>query len=140
MWCFLPSFNGALATDPVKIFISFMNTYLSLIGSVLGSYIYSVFQNEGKFKMNHILNGTLTGGIIVSSFADMLTKNYLALVFGLLMGIIGCMMLETFPSMMKGLNISQGSRVMSLHGVTGLLSGILAAIFRPIFEDGGFWK
>ena len=38
LWCFWPSFNAALATTPVEIHMAVLNTYFSIIGSVLGAY------------------------------------------------------------------------------------------------------
>lgn len=38
LWCFWPSFNAALAVDSIEIYRAILNSYFSIIGSVLGAY------------------------------------------------------------------------------------------------------
>ena len=52
LWCFWPSFNGALAADNTFVFLSYINTYFSLTGSTIGTIIYCIFEFDGKYSMD----------------------------------------------------------------------------------------
>lgn len=97
LWCFWPSFNGALAADSAHLFLSYINTYFSLIGSVFGTYIFCVIHFDGKYSMDQILNSTLAGGVVMGVGADILGDSYVAFIVGFFIGIISSLMFEKMP-------------------------------------------
>lgn len=52
LWCYWPSFNSALALNETYIFLSYLNTYFCLIGSLLGTIGFCVWYYEGKYNMD----------------------------------------------------------------------------------------
>lgn len=73
---------------------------------------------------------TLSGGVIISTSADMLHKSYFAFILGFFMGIISSWMIDGLPKFLVNFKIQEVSKVLSLHGVTGILAGLFGAIFR----------
>lgn len=64
LFCFWPSFNAALTKSDDARLRSIVNTYISIISSVLLTYICSsLFSKEKKFTMHHIQFATLAGGV-----------------------------------------------------------------------------
>lgn len=51
LWCFWPSFNGALGTSDIEIHMATLNTYFSIIGSCVMAYVTSLMLGGGRFKM-----------------------------------------------------------------------------------------
>lgn len=135
LWCFWPSFNGALAASPAEIHMAVLNTYFSIIGSCVFAYATSLFIGNGKFKMSQILNATLAGGVAMGSCADILHDGYVAYICGCGIGIISTLLFEYAPKMLKAMKIHDVAGVFNLHGVPGIIGGLLAAIFRAKYID-----
>jgi len=85
---FWPSFNfgvsGVTAFTKTQIIA---NTILSLTGSCLSTYMTSAFLSK-KFKMEHLLNATLAGGVIIGSSSGILYNTGGALIIGFIAGTI----------------------------------------------------
>lgn len=69
LFLYWPSFNGGQSHD-TNFHRVVLNTALALIASVLSTMIFSSLLNNNKFKMEHILNATLAGGVMVGTAAD----------------------------------------------------------------------
>jgi len=69
LFLYWPSFNGGLSHD-TNFHRVVLNTALSLVASVLSTMILSSLINHNKFKMEHILNATLAGGVMMGTAAD----------------------------------------------------------------------
>ena len=65
LFIFFPSFNSAICDNLPNMYRARINTYLSLIGSVIGSVVTSGMINEGRLVLEQILYGTISGGIII---------------------------------------------------------------------------
>ncbi len=64
LFCFWPSFNAGAAGSGDARLRSLVNTYISIVSSVLLTYICScLFNKEKKFNMTHIQYATLAGGV-----------------------------------------------------------------------------
>jgi ammonium transporter Rh len=135
LWCFWPSFNGALANSPAEIHMATLNTYFSMIGSVCSAYVTSILLGRGKFTMSQILNATLAGGVVMGSSADILHDGWAAYLVGNLIGIISTMLFNYGPKLLDKCGIHDVAGVLFLHGVPGFLGGILSAIFRAKYID-----
>lgn len=152
LFCFFPSFNSALASSDKSIEtleilknatvnttieneIEFqkqrgrINTYFSLIGSVIASFITSGLFNKGRFIFEEIFYGSLSGGIIISGCCTVCFYYGAALIIGTL----GAVIITTFLSKIKPFFIKSGFKdtfnVVVIHG----LSGILGALVTPMF-------
>lgn len=136
LWCFWPSFNGALTANKLELLLSYINTYFSLIGSVMGTIIFCMLFQNGKINMDMILNASLAGGVIMGSGSNLLEKNYVAFILGNLIGFLSSLMFEFMPALLAKCRIQDVAGVMYLHGIPGILGGFLAVIFCEVYNRG----
>lgn len=137
LWCFWPSFNGALGASDVEIHMAVLNTYFSIIASVISAYATSVMVGGGKFAMGQILNATLAGGVVMGSCADILYDGWAAYFVGSLTGIVSTLCFKYIPGLLDKCGIHDVAGVLNLHGIPGIISGFLSAIFRKKYIDDG---
>ena len=135
LWAFWPSFNAALAPTPEEIHMATLNTYFSIIGSAISAYCTSMLLGGGKFTMGQILNATLAGGVVMGSGADILHDGYVAYICGVLIGIVSTLCFHYLPKLLDRCNIYDVAGVLNLHGIPGVIAGLLAAIFRAKYID-----
>lgn len=88
LFCFWPSFNGALAAYASQQQRTVINTYLSIACSVIASIIISKLLKEGKLEMEIVLNASLAGGVAVGASADLIVNPYGAMLVGFLSGVV----------------------------------------------------
>lgn len=136
LWCFWPSFNAALAVTPSDIHLSVLNTYFSIIGSIVSTYFTTTILEKGKFHMDHVLNASLAGGVCMGSGADLLYGSYAAYIVGLLTGIVSTLLFEFMPRLLRRYDIWDIAGVLNLHGIPGMLGGLYSAAFRAVYIDG----
>jgi len=135
LWCFWPSFNAALASTQTEVHMAVMNTYFSIIGSCIGAYGISVLFHKGKINMDQILNATLAGGVVMGAGADILHKGYVAYIVGLLVGILSALLFSYSPIFLRKIGIYDVAGVFNLHGIPGMVGGLISAIFRQLYID-----
>lgn len=88
LWMFWPSFNfGTSGTTPFTKTQIISNTILSLTGSCLSTFMTSAFL-KNKFTMEHLLNATLAGGVVIGAAAGIMFNSGGALAIGFLTGIV----------------------------------------------------
>jgi ammonium transporter Rh len=88
LWMYWPSFNfGINATTPFTKTQIISNTILALTGSCLSTFMTSAFL-KNRFTMEHLLNATLSGGVVIGAAAGILFNPGGALCIGFLTGII----------------------------------------------------
>ncbi|KAJ6246911.1 rh50 [Anaeramoeba flamelloides] len=128
LWLFWPSFNGALGT-PGNRFRVIINTVLSLCGSCVFSFLMSALLNKGKFNAVDIQNATLAGGVAVGSSANLYITPVGAMGVGSLAGAISTLGFNKLtPFLRKHLGIQDTCGVHNLHGIPGLIGGIVSII------------
>lgn len=137
LWCFFPSFNSALAANGFTSHIAVLNTYFCLIGSVLGAYLISKVLHKGKFHMEHILNATLVGGIVMGSGADILRDSFVAYITGGLAGILSALMFTYISRVQNKIGLVDVAGVLHTFGIPGIIGGLLSAIYRARYFDRG---
>lgn len=138
LWCFFPSFNSAAAATDLTANVALVNTYFCLIGSVIGAYFFSTLLHKGKFHMEHILNATLVGGVIMGAGADLLLDSFVAYIVGGLAGIMSVFMFTYVSRVLRRIGIYDTAGVFHLFAVPGLIGGLLSAIYRArYFSRGG---
>ena len=158
LFSFFPSFNSALSSSDKDIEVlsnlnittnitanitmpkeiefqkqrGRINTYFSLIGSIVGSFITSGLFNKGRFIIEEILYGCLSGGIIISGCCTVCFYHSVAMIIGTLWSVI----IVIFLSKVKPFFIKSGFKdtfnVALIHG----FSGILGALITPMFIGG----
>ncbi|MEJ1285178.1 Rhesus blood group-associated A glycoprotein [Cricetulus griseus] len=135
LWIFWPSFNSAIAKPEENQYRAIINTYLSLVASVIMAYaLSSLVERRGRLDMVHIQNATLAGGVAVGTCADMKIPLCAAMGIGSIAAIISVLGYKFLsPLLANKLMIKDTCGVHNLHGLPGVfggLAGILALYFQ----------
>jgi ammonium transporter Rh len=132
LFCYWPSFNAALAGafgQGASMQRALVNTYLGIVCSVVAAIITSKLTHGGKLEMEIILNSSLAGGVAVGSAADIIVLPHGAMIAGFITGIVsslGFAYLSKF--LQRTIKLHDTCGVLNLHGMPGLIGGIIAAI------------
>jgi len=139
LWIMWPSFNAATAHSPDGELRAIVNTFLSLTGSVLSSFLFSRLTREHKFDVVHIQNSTLAGGVVMGVAADLNLTPAGSLGCGLVVGVVSVWGFRTLtPFLNNRFKIQDICGVHNLHGMPGLLSGVVgigAAVGASFFKE-----
>ena len=129
LWMYWPSFNfGVLATTPFTKTQIITNTIMSLTGSCLSTFMTSAFLKD-KFTMEHLLNATISGGVVIGAAAGIMYSPGGALAIGFLTGILSTLGYEYLtPYLEEKFGLYDTCGVHNLHGIPGVLGGIVSAI------------
>lgn len=127
LWLFWPSFNSAVAVDEGQN-RAIVNTVLSIASSCITTYIISTLVGKGKLNMVHIQNATLAGGVAVGTVADMKIYPVSAMAIGSFAGILSTLGYQYITPLLKKINLHDTCGVNNLHGMPGLLSGLLGIL------------
>jgi len=129
LWMYWPSFNGALAGgDYHQQERVVVNTIMSLTCSCTAAFAFSHWYNDGKLDMVHIQNATLAGGVAIGSASDLVVGPWFATVVGFIAGTISTTGYVYFTPMINGISVYDVCGINNLHGMPGLLGGIVGAI------------
>lgn len=129
LWMHWPSFNAGVVPTPAGMHRAVVNTILSLTGSCISTFIVSGLYNNGKFRMEDILNATLAGGVVIGSACDVIIYPFTSLICGFFAGVvstIGFAKISHYLEHKIGLFDTAG--INNLHGMPGLLGGVLSAV------------
>lgn len=111
-----------------------INTYFSLIGAIISSFITSGLFNKGRFIFEEVFFGCLTGGIIISGCCTVCFYYGAAMIIGTL----GAMIIIIFLSKIKPFFIKSGFKdtfnVVVIHGLSGILGALITPMFIGSFE------
>ncbi|XP_020893447.1 ammonium transporter Rh type A isoform X1 [Exaiptasia diaphana] len=131
LWMFWPSFNGILvAPDYIAQHRAVINTYYSLAASCVVTFAISPFFQKGnKLNMVHIQNATLAGGVAMGTVCNMVLYPFGAVIVGSLAGVISTLGYAYLTAFFDNhLNIHDTCGVNNLHGMPGIIGGIVGAI------------
>eukprot|EP01083_Nonionella_stella_P018615 51813_1 len=141
LWLYWPSFNGYFANREYYFMDrAFVNTVLGLCGSTVGTFIVSRWVKKGKFDMVHVQNATLAGGVAVGAAADLYLHPAGALGAGLFAGALSVCGYEYLSDILTDkLKIADTCGVHNLHGMPGVLGGIISAIALAAAAGSGVY-
>merc|ERR1719295_2241022 len=141
LWLYWPSFNGFFASREYYFMDrAFVNTVLGLCGSTVSTFIVTRLVKGGKFDMVHLQNSTLAGGVAVGAAADLYLHPSGAISIGLFAGAMSVCGYEYLSDILdERLNIADTCGVHNLHGLPGVLSGIVSAIAIAAAEGTGVY-
>ncbi|NWT10165.1 RHAG protein, partial [Vireo altiloquus] len=130
LWLFWPSFNSAIAAGQGPQTIAIINTYYSLAACTIVTFaLSSLVDKRGKFSMVLIQNATLAGGVAVGTCADLAIHPFIAMVIGVIAGIVSVLGFQFLtPVLASKLKIQDTCGVHNLHGLPGILGGIASII------------
>ncbi|XP_061453335.1 RH-like protein isoform X2 [Rhineura floridana] len=89
LWVFWPSFNSVLIEDGREKQAAICNTYFAMAASAVAAFSLSVAtSSDGKFRMTHIRNATLAGGVALGFSAPIIQHPWIAMTLGLAAGAV----------------------------------------------------
>lgn len=144
LWVYWPSFNAALASvgegsealaGPQHQIYVIMNTLISLLGACLATFIVSAALND-SIDMVHVQNATLAGGVAIGTAAALKVAPGAVFGVGLIAGTLSTLGFSYSTAFFESkLGLSDTCGVQNLHGMPGIMGGIVSAIFTAIWYD-----
>ena len=130
LWLFWPSFCSAMV-PPEQMPQTVLNTILALCGATLAAYAGSAWLRRGKPAIADMANASLAGGVCIGATCNLVSAPG-AFGIGLLAGglcAVGYVRVQ--PWLQDRLGIVDTCGVHNLHGMPGLLGGLLAILVLP---------
>ncbi len=129
LWIFWPSFCSAIA-PAAQFQQTVINTVLALCGATLATFVASSLFRK-KHSIADIANASLAGGVAIGATCNLVTP-FGAFGIGALAGIL-CVSGYVFigPRLQAKFKIVDTCGVHNLHGMPGLLGGLLAILVVP---------
>ena len=127
LWMYWPSFNGALASGSTQQRVV-LNTVLALTGSCMTTFVVSRIA-FGKLNMELVLNATLAGGVAIGTSSDLVVSPAIAIIVGCVAGLLSSLGFAYLSGwLQKKIGLHDTCGVHNLHGMPGVLGGILGMI------------
>lgn len=146
IWLYFPSFNTAyiqvyesINSTEILRYRGIINTYLSMIGSVLSTFIVSPLIYNGKLKIEHLLNASYVGGIIIGGCCTICSHAWAAILIGSLGGIITTLCLWKLKKIFQNCKLEDTLGIFHIFGIPGVLGGFLTSIFIGTFNKDSTW-
>jgi len=130
LWIFWPSFCCAVV-PPEQVAATAVNTILALCGATLSTYLFSLLFSKGKVLIGDMANAALAGGVAIGATCNLVSAP-VAFGIGTLAGalcVIGYAFIQA--RITKTFNIIDTCGVHNLHGLPGLLGGVMAVFVVP---------
>jgi ammonium transporter Rh len=130
LWIFWPSFCSAVVPS-ADLHRTAIATVLALCGSTLATFVASSLLRRGKVSFADMANAALAGGVCVGATCNVISPLG-AFAVGLAAGtlcVVGYSVIQ--PRLDKSLKIVDTCGVHNLHGMPGLLGGLVAALVVP---------
>lgn len=124
-----PSFNTSLIVENIDKYRGVINTYLSILGSIVGTFCISPVCNSGKIKIKDILNSCFSGGIILAGCNHIIKKFWASTIIGVICGGLTTYLSNIFSDRLKRKGYHDTSDIFYYHGIPGFLGGIITTIF-----------
>jgi ammonium transporter Rh len=130
LWIFWPSFCSAVVPAD-QMPVAAINTILSLSGATIVTYFASLIFRKGKPTIADIANAALAGGVAIGATCNVVSAP-VAFGIGALAGLL-CVTGYVFiqPALQSLLKRVDTCGVHNLHGMPGLLGGIIAIFVVP---------
>ncbi|CAN7943752.1 unnamed protein product [Ixodes pacificus] len=134
LWLFWPSFNAALAFGDAR-HRAVINTFMCLLACTVTAFAAFLSLVSQVFKQNlpilqvHIQNSTVAGGVAMGATADMMVHPYGAFIIGSVAGALSVFGYKFItPFLCRRLRIHDTCGINNLHGMPGILAGIVSAV------------
>ena len=124
-----PSFNTSLVNDDEYKFQGVINTYLAILGSIVGTFCISPICNLGKIKIKDILNSSFSGAIIVAGCCHIIEHLWVSILSGVIGGGLTTYLCNIISDRLKRKGFHDTSDIIYYHGIPGFLGGIITTIY-----------
>ena len=149
LWLYFPSFNVANIQCKENIenntsieimrYRGIINTYLSMIGSVIGTFVVSPIIYKGKINIQHLINGSYVGGIIIGGCCTICSSAWGAILIGFIGGCLSVLGLWFLKKFFKEKKLDDTFGILYTFGIPGFLGGILNSIFMGNFTNKSWY-
>ncbi len=130
LWIFWPSFCSAVVA-PEQVQLTVVNTILALCGATLGTFVMSFVLRKRKPAIADIANASLAGGVAIGATCNIVSPA-VALAIGIAAGALCVTGYAVIQDRLQAkLKIVDTCGVHNLHGMPGLLGGLIAIIVVP---------
>lgn len=130
LWIFWPSFCSAIVPQ-ADFERTVVNTVLALCGATIMTYLLSTLFRKGKPAIADIANASLAGGVAIGATCNLVSAP-IAFLIGVFAGgvcVLGYVIIQ--PVLQNHLKIVDTCGVHNLHGMPGLLGGVIAVFVVP---------
>jgi len=130
LWLFWPSFCSAIVSLE-EVPRTAVNTVLALSGATLSTFLLSTLLRKGRTSIADMANAALAGGVAIGATCNVVAP-VVAFGIGLLAGavcVIGYVFVQ--PALESRLKVVDTCCVHNLHGMPGLLGGLIAILVVP---------
>lgn len=135
LWMMWPSFNAAIASEAGQNY-AVVNTFLSLLGSTIATFVVSRAICGGKFDPVHIQNATLAGGVVMGVAGDQTFQPATAIGMGFGSGLLSCIGYHYLtPILNNKFRIQDVCGVHNLHGMPGLLGSFFSVLTTLLVHE-----
>ena len=140
LWLYFPSFNtGNIQSkeevNEVMRYRGIVNTYLSMVGSTIGAFVVSPLVSRGKIKIEHFINASYVGGIIIGGCCTICSSAWGAILIGFIGGCLSVLGLWKLKKLLKDKKLEDTFGILYTFGIPGILGGILNSIFMGNFSN-----
>ncbi|XP_023578306.1 blood group Rh(CE) polypeptide [Octodon degus] len=138
LWMFWPSFNSALLDIANEKKNAVFNTYYALaVSTVTATSVSALNHREGKINMIDIHNAVLAGGVAVGASCHLISTPWIAMVLGLLAGLISIGGARCLSMCLNSvLGIQDHSGVHYTFAFPGLLGGFAYIVLTVLTSSG----
>ena len=130
LWLFWPSFCSAVVpADQMQQTV--VNTVLALSGATVSTFLLSTLLRKGKTSIADMANAALAGGVSIGATCNIVPPAE-AFGIGALAGalcVVGYVFVQ--PALLAHFKIVDTCGVHNLHGMPGLLGGLIAILAVP---------
>jgi ammonium transporter Rh len=130
LWLFWPSFCCAVV-PPEQVAATAVNTILALCGATVSTCICSALFNRHKVMIGDIANAALAGGVAIGAVCNVVSAPT-ALLIGAVAGALCVLGYAVIQAKIRNVfKIVDTCGVHNLHGMPGLLGGLVAILVIP---------
>jgi ammonium transporter Rh len=130
LWLFWPSFCSAVVPAE-QVAATAVNTILALCGATVSTFIASAIFSKGKVMIGDMANAALAGGVAIGATCNIVSAPC-ALAIGAIAGVLCVFGYAVVQAQIKKIfNVIDTCGVHNLHGMPGLLGGIVALFVIP---------
>jgi ammonium transporter Rh len=130
LWLFWPSFCSAVVPSE-QFAATAVNTILALCGATASTYLFTLVFRGGKVTIGDMANAALAGGVAIGATCNVASAP-LAVAIGAIAGalcVFGYAVVQ--PRLQKAFKIVDTCGVHNLHGMPGIVGGLVAAFVIP---------
>ena len=137
---YYPAFNTALLNDNLYKTINnnrivkpkyegIINTYLAILGSIVGTFTMSPIFNKGKLLIQDVLNSCFIGGICIGGCCHLIDHYWVPILFGFFTALLTTLLTNILSNKLRNIGFHDSSNTIFYHGIPGFLGGIFTTIF-----------